>query len=88
MPPAARALDTTTHGLITGPCSPNTNINSRPACRLLDPQVCPHGVGQISVGSGTVFVNSLPASRVGDIAVCMGPAGVVTTGSPNVNIGG
>ena len=41
MPPAARALDPTSHpGVISGPCSIDVLINNRPAARKGDLHAC------------------------------------------------
>jgi uncharacterized Zn-binding protein involved in type VI secretion len=93
MPPAARALDPTSHpGVISGPCSIDVLINNRPAARKGDLHACalppvagPHPPSPIASGSATVFINNLPAARQFDAAGC---GAMITTGSPDVVIGG
>ena len=93
MPPAARALDPTSHpGAISGPCSIDVLINNRPAARKGDLHACalppvagPHPPSPIASGSATVFINNLPAARQFDAAGC---GAMITTGSPDVVIGG
>lgn len=102
MPPAARVTDTTTHGspLIPGPGSLNTLIGNLPAWRtIVDQHACPavsisgaDGVGNVIMGSPTVFINNQMACRVMDIVVekpgtVMGPMNPIVMGCMTVMIG-
>ena len=100
--PAARVTDPTTHGspLSPGPGSPTVLIGGLPAWRTsVDQHACPatsatgpDGVGNVIVGSPTVFINNQMACRVQDIVVekpglAMGPANPIAVGCPTVLIG-
>jgi uncharacterized Zn-binding protein involved in type VI secretion len=102
MPPAARILDATTHGLplMPGPGSANVLIGSLPAWRaMMDQHVCPmvnitgpDGVGMVMMGSPTVLINGMMACRMGDIVMelpglCLGPVNPIIMGCPTVLIG-
>ena len=79
MPPAARILDPTTHGmpLAPGPGSVNVLIGGLPAWRaMIDQHACPavsisgaDGVGMVMMGSPTVLINNMMACRLGDIVM-------------------
>jgi uncharacterized Zn-binding protein involved in type VI secretion len=100
--PAARVTDLTTHGspLAPGPGSPNVLIGGLPAWRaIIDQHACPvssitgaDGVGNVIMGSPTVFINFQMACRVMDIVVekpglAMGPVNPIVMGCPTVIIG-
>lgn len=95
MPPAARALDQTTHGTpLSGAGSPNVLIGGMPAWRVGDFHTCPlangpvpHVGGTVSVGSSTVLINGLPAARMGDSVVENGPPNTIVAGETTVLIG-
>lgn len=102
MPPAARVTDPTTHGapLSPGPGSMNVMIGGLPAWRtMIDMHACPmanvsgpDGVGQVMMGSPTVFINNQMACRLGDIVMekpglAMGPVNPIIMGCPTVMIG-
>lgn len=96
MPPAARALDATSHGTpLSGPGSPNVLIGGQPAWRALgDVHACPlttgvvpHVGGTVAVGSSTVLINNMPAARQGDTIVESGPPNTIAAGEPTVLIG-
>ena len=92
MPPAARVLDSTTHGgTIVGPGEATVLIGGMPAAVMGDNHVCslPPNVHQPTVspfliGSGTVLIGGKPAIRVGDTCLCGAGAAV---GEPTVMIG-
>ena len=96
MPAATRLGDNCTGHGCWGPragisASPNVFINGIAAHRLNDPwntHCCPIDgchAGNVSSGSGSVFINGKPATRIGDAISC---GSLVAAGSPNVNIGG
>lgn len=102
MPPAARILDPTTHGmpLSPGPGSMDVIIGGLPAWRaLMDQHACPavsisgaDGVGMVMLGSPTVLINNMMACRMGDIVVevpglALGPVDPIIMGEPTVMIG-
>ena len=102
MPPAARILDPTTHGmpLSPGPGSMDVIIGGLPAWRaLIDQHACPavsisgaDGVGMVMLGSPTVLINNMMACRMGDIVVevpglALGPVDPIIMGEPTVIIG-
>jgi uncharacterized Zn-binding protein involved in type VI secretion len=102
MPPAARILDPTTHGmpLAPGPGSVNVLIGGLPAWRaMIDQHACPavsisgaDGVGMVMLGSPTVLINNMMACRMGDIVMeipglALGPADPIIMGEPTVMIG-
>lgn len=102
MPPAARIMDATTHGmpLSPGPGSANVLIGFMPAWRAtIDQHACPavnvsgaDGVGAVLLGSPTVFINNMMACRMGDIVMekpglALGPANPIILGCPTVMIG-
>ncbi|HEY3928403.1 MAG TPA: PAAR domain-containing protein [Candidatus Koribacter sp.] len=102
MPMAARITDQTTHGtpLSPGPGSADVLIGSLPAWRTqIDIHACPavsvsgaDGVGQVMMGSPTVFIDSQMACRQLDIVVetpglAMGPVNPILMGCPTVIIG-
>lgn len=98
MPPAARALDLTSHGspLAPGTGSLNVVIGGQPAWRATaDNSTCPlsdgpkpHVGGFVLKGSTKVFINKLPAVRQGDQVVEAGAPNTITSGSPSVDFGG
>ena len=100
--PAARVTDPTTHGspLSPGPGSPNVLIGGLPAWRtIVDQHACPatsvtgpDGVGNVIIGSPSVFINNQMACRIQDIVVekpglAMGPVNPIAVGCPTVLIG-
>ena len=101
--PAARVTDPTTHGsvpLSPGPGSATVMIDNLPAWRaVIDQHACPlasisgpDGVGNVVMGSPTVFIDNQMACRQGDIVVekpglAMGPMNPITMGCPTVLIG-
>ncbi|HEV7991894.1 MAG TPA: PAAR domain-containing protein [Gemmatimonadaceae bacterium] len=95
--PAARALDTTSHGtpLTPGPGSLSVLIAGQPAWRALaDTHVCPlvdglkpHVGGKVVAGSMTVTIGGFPAARVGDMVVEAGAPNAITKGATSVTIG-
>lgn len=102
MPPAARLSDLTTHGtpLAPGPGSANVLIGFLPAWRAMtDQHACPmvsvtgpDGVGNVIMGSPTVFINGMMACRMGDIVLekpglALGPANPIVLGCMTVMIG-
>jgi uncharacterized Zn-binding protein involved in type VI secretion len=102
MPPAARILDPTTHGmpLMPGPGSVNVLIGGLPAWRaMIDQHACPavsisgaDGVGMVMMGSPTVLINNMMACRLGDIVMeipglALGPVNPIIMGCPTVMIG-
>jgi uncharacterized Zn-binding protein involved in type VI secretion len=102
MPPAARILDPTTHGmpLAPGPGSVNVLIGGLPAWRaMIDQHACPavsisgaDGVGMVMMGSPTVLINNMMACRLGDIVMeipglALGPVNPIIMGCPTVMIG-
>lgn len=102
MPPAARILDATTHGmpLTPGPGSVNVLIGFMPAWRaLMDTHICPavsitgaDGAGMVMLGSPTVLINFMMACRMGDIVteipgLALGPVNPIIMGCPTVMIG-
>ena len=92
MPPAARVLDTTTHGgTIVGPGVSTVLIGGMPAAVATDNHVCvlPPTAHQptsspFPTGSATVLIGGLPALRTSDTCLCGAGAAV---GSPTVLIG-
>lgn len=89
MPPAARILDSTSHGTpLTGAGSPNVLIGGMPAWRAVaDVHTCPlfngpapHVGGTVAAGSTSVLINNMPAARLGDT--------IVEAGGPNTIVGG
>src|SRR5581483_2494003 len=102
MPMAARTADQTTHGspLAPGPGSLDVLIGGMPAWRTqIDIHACPavsisgaDGVGQVMMGSPTVFIDSQMACRQLDIVIetpglAMGPVNPILMGCPTVIIG-
>lgn len=96
MPPAARALDPTSHGTpLTGAGSTDVLIGGMPAWRALaDVHSCPlfngpapHVGGSVAAGSSTVLINNMPAARQGDTIVEAGGPNTITGGEPTVIIG-
>lgn len=96
MPPAARALDVTSHGTpLSGPGSPDVLVGGMPAWRAgVDVHACPlvtgvvpHVGGVVAAGSSTVLVNGVPAARQGDSVVESGPPNTIAAGCPTVIIG-
>lgn len=102
MPPAARILDPTTHGmpLMPGPGSVDVLIGGLPAWRaLIDQHACPavsitgaDGVGMVMLGSPTVLIDFMMACRMGDIVMeipglALGPVNPIIMGCPTVMIG-
>lgn len=96
MPPAARVLDSTSHGTpLSGAGSSNVLIGGKPAWRALaDVHACPlsngpvpHVGGTVAVGSSTVLINNMPAARQGDTIVENGPPNTIVSGEPTVLIG-
>ncbi|HHD11958.1 MAG TPA: PaaR repeat-containing protein [Deltaproteobacteria bacterium] len=93
MPPAARVMDTTTHGgVITGPGVATVLIGGMPAAVMGDTHVCalPPASHQPTTspfpkGSATVFIGGKPALRTTDICLC-GAAALI--GEITVQIGG
>lgn len=85
MPPAARLLDSTTHGgtIVFG--APTVLIGDRPAARKGDLHACPlsdgsvpHVGGVITQGAPTVLIENAQAARIGDECACrsVGTSGV------------
>lgn len=96
MPPAARALDMTSHGTpLSGPGSSNVLVGGMPAWRVgVDVHACPlatgpvpHVGGVVAAGSSTVLINGVPAARQGDSVVESGPPNTIAAGCPTVIIG-
>ena len=92
MPPAARVLDSTTHGgTIVGPGAATVLIGGMPAAVATDTHVCAipppvHVTTTIfPMGSATVLVEGKPVLRTTDMAICGAGAAV---GEPTVLIGG
>ncbi len=93
MPPAARVMDTTTHGgVITGPGVSTVLIGGMPAAVVGDTHVCalPPNTHQPTTspfpkGSTTVFIGGRPALRTTDMCLC-GASSIV--GEVTVMIGG
>ena len=100
--PAARLGDPTTHGspLAPGPGSMTVFIEKKPAWRaMVDQHACPavnisgpDGIGNVMMGSPTVFIENQMACRQNDIVVekpglAMGPMNPITMGSMTVLIG-
>lgn len=93
--PAARVLDTTSHGGHITVGSMNVRIGGAFAARGGDFAICPqvtgvvpHVGGPITIGSRSVRINGLPAARLGDLIVEVGPPSIIATGAPTVLIGG
>jgi uncharacterized Zn-binding protein involved in type VI secretion len=95
--PAARLLDSTSHGtpLLPGPGCPTVLIAGMPAWRATsDTHICPlvdglkpHVGGVVAVGSTTVLIGGLPAARVGDMVVEAGAPNAIVAGASTVMIG-
>jgi uncharacterized Zn-binding protein involved in type VI secretion len=96
MPPAARVLDPTAHGMpLTGAGSPNVLIGGMPAWRAgsdfhtcpIVSGVVPHVGGVVPMGSTTVLINNMPAARQGDTIVEATAPNTIAAGAPTVMIG-
>jgi len=97
MPPAARALDMTSHGspLTPGTGSLNVIIGGQPAWRAtVDFSACPlfdgpkaHAGGMVLKGSTKVFINNFPAVRQGDKVVEVGAPNSISQGYLTVDLG-
>jgi len=94
MPPAARILDTTTHGgIIVGPGAATVLIGGMPGAVAGDNHVCPippppagpHGPTPFPAGSSSVLLEGKPAVRTTDPAAC---GAMAVLGEPTVMIGG
>jgi uncharacterized Zn-binding protein involved in type VI secretion len=93
MPPAARLLDSTTHGgLVIARGTGRVLVGGLPAAAVGDQHLCPvpppagpHPPAPFPTGSTSVEIGGQPALRVGDIAPC---GAAIVTGASNVVFGG
>jgi uncharacterized Zn-binding protein involved in type VI secretion len=93
MPPAARLLDSTTHGgVVIALGAARVLIGGLPAAAVGDQHLCPvpppagpHPPAPFPSGSATVAIGGKPALRVGDLAPC---GAAIVTGAADVELGG